>query len=327
MHKAMLDQRKIPIFTARQAYGLNVHEVNDLIQALCPNAVFPLALWHQAYERFWKDFARGAAIRAKVECPVLPDLVLEPGKYFYTDLCGFDVMAFFRELSLLIDSKIAKMGLEYILAETFDTFDTVYPEERAFLFSTLQKLEQRGPGYNMFDIENIEDELLCLPASSYHFISYTFLDTILVDTVVVIQQLRNCPFLKEGKGITHALVKSVLDALAKETESTSIAPSQPQVQATKPHSTGSKKDTDRIQATRQACEEAAKELLLEKQVFANNKKHWQQNLLFDNGKTNWKTFIGNVEARLASKAHYETAREAWKQVPSSLKHNGRMREQ
>lgn len=144
----------------RRAYELTPHQADDLIQALCPHAVFPLGLWEQAYEHFWKNYARTAAMRQRADCPVLPDVVLEPGKRFFTDLCGFDVMAFFRKLSLLIDSKIVKMGLEYILSETFGTFDDVYPEDRDFLFSTLQKLEQRGPDYDVYDVENIDDETL-----------------------------------------------------------------------------------------------------------------------------------------------------------------------
>lgn len=171
----MLDLQKIPMSRVRWAYDLTRYQADDLIQVLCPHAVFPLGLWQRAYERFWKDYARAAAMRQRAECLILPDVEMEPGKRFFTDLCGFDVMAFFRKLSLLINSKITKMGLEYILSEPFGTFDNVYPKDRDFLFSTLQKLEQRGPDYYMFDVENLDDEILFLPASSYHFISHIFL--------------------------------------------------------------------------------------------------------------------------------------------------------
>ena len=269
MFTAVLDQQKIAMGRVRQAYVLNVYEVNDLTQVLRPNAVFPLKLWQRTHELFWKDFALAAAIRYKVECPVLPDLVLEPGKYFNADLCGFDVMAFFRKLSLLIDSKIAKMGLDYILAETFDNFETIY-EERTFLFSTLQKLEQRGPGYNMFATENIDDELLCLPASSYHFISHIFADTVLVDKVTVIRLLRNYPLRQEVKGITHDFVAFVLKAFPEELPATHSSADQTHVQVPASPSTGSRKGHERIQATRQACEEVVKELYREKQVIGHS---------------------------------------------------------
>ena len=212
----MLDLQRIPMSRVRRAYELTTHQADDLIQALCPHAVFPLGLWEQAYEHFWKNYARTAAMRQRADCPVLPDVVLEPGKRFFTDLCGFDVMAFFRKLSLLIDSKIVKMGLEYILSETFGTFDDVYPEDRDFLFSTLQKLEQRGPDYDVYDVENIDDETLFLPASSYHFISHIFFDTILVDRVAVVLHLHDFPLLHEVKGLSHAFVNSVFNPVQQE---------------------------------------------------------------------------------------------------------------
>lgn len=212
----MLDLQRIPMSRVLRAYELTLYQADDLIQALCPHAVFPLGLWQRAYEHFWKDYARTASMRQRAECLILPDVEMEPGKRFFTDLCGFDVMAFFRKLSLLINSKITKMGLEYILSETYGTFDYVYPEDRDFLFSTLQKLEQRGPDYYMYDVENLDDEILFLPASSYHFISHIFFDTIMVDRVAVVLQLRDFTLIHEVKGLTHAFVKSVLNSAPQE---------------------------------------------------------------------------------------------------------------
>lgn len=322
----MFDQERIPLGRVRWAYELTPHRADDLIQALCPHAVFPLELWHRAFERFWKDFARAEAIRQGVECPVLPDVVLEPDKHFHSDLCGFDVMTFFRNLSMLIDSKIVKNGLEYILSETFDTFDAVYPEDRDILFGTLQKMEKRGPDHDIYDGESIDEEVLCLPAASYHFISRIFFDTILVDRTAVVLHLRDFPLLHEVKGLTHAFVKSVLNP-PKEKAPDATTSTQPQEQATTPRSTGSKKDYERINATRQACGEIIKELLAERQLFETDRKNWTHTLIFDNGKTLWETFIQAVETQLGSKPHGVTAREEWKKVPGSLKHNGRMREQ
>lgn len=208
----MIDLQKTPMSRVRLAYELAPHQADDLVQALCPDAVFPLELWHRAYERFWKDYDRAAAKRYGMECPILPDVALTPGKRFFTDLCGLDVMDFFRKLSRCIESKILKIGLDYILSETFDNFDSVYPEERNFLFTTLRKLEQRGPNYDIFDIENIDDGMLFLPASSYHFISCIFFDTMLVDRSAVILQLRDFPLRHEMKGFTRAFVDSVLSS-------------------------------------------------------------------------------------------------------------------
>ena len=335
----MLDLQRIPMSRVRRGYELTPHQANDLIQALCPHAVFPLGLWQRTYEHFWKDYARSASMRYKMECPLLPEVMLEPGKYFYADLCAQNVMTFFSKISLHIYPKILKKGLEYILAETFDTFDTVYPEDRVFLFSTLEKMEQRGSDYDIYDVENSNDEVLCLPASSYHFILHIFFDTMLVDRVAAVLHLRDFPLLHEQKGLTHAFVKYVLNPVLQEIPIKSeevakpveqiaeIQPQKPQEQASAPCSTGSKKDSERIKATQRACEEIADELHNEKQLFEDNKGNWKQLLIFDNGKTNWKTFLRTVETRLGFKPHHDAAREVWKKVPENLKHNGRMREQ
>ena len=79
--------------------------------------------------------------------------------------------------------------------------------------------------------------------------------------------------------------------------------------------------------TRQVCEGIIKELLQGKELFETNKESWKQRLIFDNGKTNWKSFMGAVETRLGLKPHHDTAREEWGKVPDDFKHNGRMREQ
>ena len=323
----------------RWGYELALHQANDLIQALWPHAVFPLGLWQRAYEHFWKDYARAEAMRQRVDCPVLPDIVLEPAKVFHADLCALDVMTFFRNLSLDIETKILTKGLEFILAETFDTFDAVYLKDRAFLFSTLERIEQRGPDYDIYGVENCNDGVLCLPASSYHFISHIFFDTMLVNRVAAVLHLRDLPLLHEQKGLTHAFVKSVLNPVQQNVsigseevappieQAAEARPHKPQEQASAPCSTGSKKDRVRIKATRRACEEVAEELYKEKQLFEGNKSNWKQLLIFDNGKTNWKTFLRTVETRLGSKPHHDAAREVWKHVPDNLKHNGRMREQ
>lgn len=218
----MIDLQKIPMSRVRLAYELTPYEADALVQALCPDAVFPLELWHRAYERFWKDYAQTAAMRYKTECLILPDVALTPGKRFFTDLCGFDVMDFFKKLSRCIDSKVLKIGLEYVLSETFSTVDTIYSEERDFLFTTLRKLEQRGPEYDIFAIENIDDEVLFLPNSSYHFISRIFFDTMLVDRAAAILKLHDFPLRHELKGLTHAVVDSILNTPQQKIPNVSI---------------------------------------------------------------------------------------------------------
>ena len=92
-------------------------------------------------------------------------------------------------------------------------------------------------------------------------------------------------------------------------------------------STGSRKDTIRIKATRQACEKVMEELNQEKQAFDNDKDNWTPNLLSDTGKTKKGTFMDAVKARLDAQPHRDTAAEFWKEVSADLKHSGRMPEQ
>ena len=323
----MLDQQKIAMGRVRQAYGLSANGVESVIQALWPHAVFPVELWRRTHKKYWRAFADSNQAVYQIESPALPE-VDTAKQFFHVHLCALDVMAFFRKLSLNIQAGPLQQGLQHILDESYENIDAIFPEERDFLFNTLLRLEtvnifeQYSPTSKLF-----EAKILSLPASSYHFISHMFADTMLVDTVTVIRFLRNYPLRQEVKGITHALVAFVLKTFPEELPGTAFSVHKAYVQAPDSPSTGSRKDHERIQATRQACEEVVKELYREKQVFENNRAKWEQGLLFDNGKTNWKAFIGAIEKGLGLKAHYDTAREAWKKVPESLKHKGRVREQ
>ena len=323
----MLDQQNIPMGRVRQAYGLSANEVESVIQALWPHAVFPVELWRMAHEQYWRGFADSNQAVYRIESPALPE-VDTAKQFFHVHLCALDVMEFFRKLSLNIQAGPLQQGLQYILDESYEDNATLFQEEREFLFKTLLRLEtvdpieQYSPSSELF-----EEKILSLPPSSYHFISHIFADTVLVDTVAVIRLLRNYSLRQEVKGITHAFVAFVLKTFPEELPGAPFSVDQAYVQVPASLSTGSRKDHERIQATRQACEEVVKELYREKQVLENNRVKWEQCLLFDNGKTNWKTFIGAVGKRLDLKPHHDTAREAWKMVPESLKHNGRMREQ
>ena len=323
----MLDQQKIPMGRVRQAYGLSVNEVESVIQTLWPYAVFPVELWRKTHEQYWRGFADSNQAVYRIESPALPEVdTAKP--YFHVHLCALDVMAFFRKLSLNIQAGLLQQGLQYILDELYEDYATLFQEEREFLFKTLLRLEtvdpieQYSPSSELF-----ENKILSLPSSSYHFISHIFTDTVLVDKVAVIRLLRNYPLRQEVKGITHALVTFVLKTFPEELPGIPFSLNQAYIQAPASPSTGSRKDHERIQATQQACEEVVRELYREKQVFDDNRAQWRQGLLFDNGKTNWKAFINAVEKCLGLKPHHDTAREAWKKVPDSLKHNGRMREQ
>lgn len=212
----MMDRQIITLGRVRQAYGLTVREGDMLVQALWPDAVQPLELWRTTYESCWQAFVAGshAAYGTQIpEFPSGPELVAGIQTY----LLGFDVMEFFRKISTLVPVTSLQYGLNVILEESFEDTASVFPEEREFLFSSLERLkaenifEQYSPDSPLF-----EKPIFSIPASSYHFIAHIFADTIMVDRNVAIRYLRYYPLRREVKGITRALVEAVLRTASPE---------------------------------------------------------------------------------------------------------------
>ena len=224
----MLDQQKISLGRVRQAYRLTSNEVEAIIQAMWPHAVFPAELWRRAHEAYWKDFADSNQTVYNMESPALPQPCLSD-KRLHTHLFGCDIMDFFRKLSGNIHANVLELGLKYILEETYDEIENIFPEEKEFLFHSLKRLEtedcldQYSPDSPLF-----EESIFTIPASSYHFISHIFVDTILVNRDDTIRFLRNYPLHKEVKGITRALVESILKAMPPE--SPKVQTEQPAVE-------------------------------------------------------------------------------------------------
>lgn len=87
--------------------------------------------------------------------------------------------------------------------------------------------------------------------------------------------------------------------------------------------TGSRKDTVRIEKTRQACEEIKKELYREKHILDTDCDNWNPKLLFSAGKTKKELFLNAVKGCLGEKYHRDTAVEVWNTIPADLKLKGR----
>lgn len=225
----MLDQQKISLGRVRQAYRLTSNEVETVIQALWPHAVFPSELWRRAHEAYWKDFADSNQTVYNIESSALPQPCLSD-KRIHTYLFGCDIMDFFKKISWNIHANALELGLKYILEETYEEIENIFPEEREFLFHSLKRLEtedffdQYSPDSPSFE------NPISIPASSYHFISHIFVDTILLSRDDTIRFLRNYPLHKEVKGITRALVESILKAMPPE----NISPESSQVQTEQP---------------------------------------------------------------------------------------------
>ncbi|WP_300717809.1 hypothetical protein [uncultured Desulfovibrio sp.] len=201
----MTDRQNITIGRVRQAYGLTVREGEMLVQALWPDTVQPLELWRTTYESCWQAFIAGSHAAYGTQIPEFPSAP-EPDTGIQTYLLGFDVMEFFRKISTLVPVTSLQCGLDVILEESFEDTVSVFPEEREFLFSSLKTLST----------EDIFAPIFSIPASSYHFIAHIFTDTIMVDRDIAIRYLRYYPLRQEVKGITRALVESLLRAAPPE---------------------------------------------------------------------------------------------------------------
>ena len=222
----MLDQQKISIGRVRQAYRLTDNEIERLIQAMWPHAVFPAELWRRAHEAYWKDFADSNQTVYHRESPAVPQPSLSD-KHFHTYLFGCDIQEFFRKISLNIPANALQYGLQYILEETYDDIDNIFSKERESLFHDLKRLETEDFSDPFSpDSPLLDEPIFAIPVSSYHFISSIFVDTILIDRDDAIRFLRNYPLHRELKGITSALVESILKAAPQE----SISPEMPQSQ-------------------------------------------------------------------------------------------------
>lgn len=195
----MSDQQKISMGRVRQAYDLTANEVEQLIQSLWPDAVFPVELWNRTHETFWRAFADARQAVYKMESPTLPQLDLSL-KRFQTYLLAHDIMDFFRRLSLNIHVNVLKPGLTSILEESYEDMESIFSKEREFLFNSLDRLntenifEQYSPDSALF-----EKPVCSIPVSSYHFIAHIFVDTIMVDRDSAIRHLRHYPLAPGSK--------------------------------------------------------------------------------------------------------------------------------
>lgn len=212
----MTDRQIITLGRVRQAYGLTAREGDMLVQALWPDAVQPLELWRATYDSCWQAFVAGRHAAYGIQTPEFPS-VPEPNMGIQTYLLGFDVMEFFRKISTIVPLNSLRYGLNVLLEEAFEDTASVFPDEREFLFSSLERLktedifEQYSPDSPLF-----EKTIFSIPASSYHFIAHIFADTIMVDRDVAIRYLRYYPLRREVKGITRALVEAVLPTASPE---------------------------------------------------------------------------------------------------------------
>ena len=206
---SMLIHRKISLGRLRDAYSLTVNQAEAVIRGLWPHSVFPLELWHNTFDTCWKEFAVAHKTGYELQPPTLPQSC-RLDKQCNTFLLALEVQEFFRRLSFVIPVRALMLGLTRILEEAYEDVNTVFQNERKMLFDDLQRLENEEP-YEQYSPDSplFEEQILAIPASHYHFITYIFLDTILVDRDAAIKYLGDCPLHREMKGITRSLVASI----------------------------------------------------------------------------------------------------------------------
>lgn len=90
----MFEQEKIAVSRLRQAYNLSATEADNLVLSLWPSKAFPLELWQEAHETYWRSFAERNASLYGLEIPSLPEV--GDAQTFNSYLLSCDVMLFFR---------------------------------------------------------------------------------------------------------------------------------------------------------------------------------------------------------------------------------------
>jgi len=189
-----------------------------------------------------------------------------------------------------------------------------YGMERPEKFNILNEFSERVENYASFDEEDY-----------YNFFYEQFMQLYYDSLVLRLRDVRG--YFRENEieqvhGFVNKLPKStegeLKDAPACDAKAKLV-------------STGSRKDTARIKATRKACEHIKAILEQEAVLFSNDIDHWEPSLLFTvakNAKTNWRKYIAAVQETLAPmKYHFSAARDEWKKVPDNLKHGGRVPDQ
>jgi len=356
----MLDTERIPIGKLKQAFDLNGQDVETVISTLWPNRVFPYALWEMAYRPRWKDAASHNTIFYKAKAlssfPEFDPSEHElPLLFIYSDR----MIKFFQELSAIIFATDLMYGFNRIMELVYEKNNNVFQDDIKYVFDGLSRIESElnfgihrpftwaaNMTAERFH-EVFEEKAIFVASYSFAFLAEIFLDAIVVDKIAAIRYLIDggYPLRQEVKGISKAIVDRIwasidTTATASPSQQSTADPvlpalimeesSSPEVSSVlipTPHSTGSKKDNERIKATRQACEDVTSELYQEKQILDNDKNNWKPYLLCATGKSTKAVFMKAVQTRLNSRFHQETIEQAWREVPKNFKHKGRVPEQ
>ena len=213
----MLDPQKISLFRVRQAYRLNSHEGEMLLHALSPANVFPFAFWQKAYATFWKGPSIDNARLYHVETPRFPTESELPENYFPVQTYATWITTFIVELAGLIPCADFFTGLDFVIQNTIEEENFEFKPQKENMETFLRIDEKHFYQQGHTDISR---KAQYHSHRRYDFIADSFLDTVAVDKIAAIHYLsviQGYPFHQEVKGITRALVESVIKAAEEGT--------------------------------------------------------------------------------------------------------------
>ena len=212
----MFDPQKIPLFRVKEAYGLNSHEPQELLNELSPDNVFPYELWQKAYSSYWKSPAAECSRLYKVDNPPFPETHQLPEKYFPTETYAKWMVDFFFDMARRISAEDLEKGFDYIVETTYDDKLAVSESDRDYIFYPLKLMDKNIATITRLEgVKNID-----IYTSSGVVLLKIFPDTVAVNNIAAIYYwsvIRRYPLRQEVKGITHDLVRYVIKSAAQKT--------------------------------------------------------------------------------------------------------------
>lgn len=101
----MTEPQKISLYRVKQAYDLNEHEAQALLNALSPHGIFPCAVWHEAYSLFWEKPAAECTVQCGAENPPFPEYAPASTPLFPVDSYATLMTDFFFEMARRVPVK------------------------------------------------------------------------------------------------------------------------------------------------------------------------------------------------------------------------------
>ena len=217
----MLNSELTTIGKLKLVYKLSQIDVDGLFEKLLPDNVFPLVLWETAYNEHWLWSLKSNAQCYGFDIPSLPDTSPLPEKYFTYSLHSNLVRYFFDELIKKTKIDALERGINYIIECTYGDDCFPFEEDKKALFKSLRDEE--------IQIENRQRTsgplvIHFLESTNYGFISNLLFDSIAVDKRLSIKFFSDYKPQKEVKGITFALVDSIIKTPEQNAPQDKLAP-------------------------------------------------------------------------------------------------------